>query len=102
MEDTNWDDYGTGNYEKCADCMVHCGYEATAVSDTVAHPLKALGVFLRGVKTDGDMAPEIPLNNQRPAEFIFEGLVKTMTQKSEEEEALLKAKPRSQSESNAA
>ena len=102
MEDTNWDDYGTGNYEKCADCMVHCGYEATAVSDTVAHPLKALGVFLRGVKTDGNMAPEIPLDNQRPAEFIFEGLVKTMTQKSEEEEALLKAKPRSQSESNAA
>ena len=102
MEDTNWDDYGTGNYEKCADCMVHCGYEATAVSDTVAHPLKALGVFLRGVKTDGDMAPEIPLNNQRPAEFIFEGLVKTMTQKREEEEALLKAEPGSQSESNAA
>ena len=102
MEDTNWDDYGTGNYEKCADCMVHCGYEATAVSDTVAHPLKALGVFLRGVKTDGDMAPEIPLNNQRPAEFIFEGLVKTMTQKREEEEAQLKAEPGSQSESNAA
>ena len=48
MEDTNWDNYGTGNYEKCADCMVHCGYEATAVSDTVAHPLKALGGFLRG------------------------------------------------------
>ena len=102
MEDTNWDDYGTGNYEKCADCMVHCGYEATAVSDTVAHPLKALGVFLRGVKTDGDMAPEIPLDNQRPAEFIFEGLVKTMTQKSEEEKAHLKAEPGSQSESNAA
>ena len=28
MEDTDWDAYGTGNYEKCADCMVHCGYEA--------------------------------------------------------------------------
>ena len=32
MEDTDWDRYGTGNYEKCADCMVHSGYEATAVS----------------------------------------------------------------------
>ena len=31
MEDTDWDSYGTGNYEKCADCMVHCGFEATAV-----------------------------------------------------------------------
>ena len=104
MEETEWHNYGTGNYEKCADCMVHCGYEATAVSDTVAHPLKALSVFLRGIRTDGDMAPEIPLDNQRPAEFVFEGLVKTMTQKREEEEAGLKAeaKPGSQSASNAA
>ena len=31
METTDWDRYGTGNYEKCADCMVHSGYEATAV-----------------------------------------------------------------------
>ena len=31
MEDTDWDAYGTGNYEKCADCMVHSGFEATAV-----------------------------------------------------------------------
>ena len=23
METTDWDAYGTGNYEKCADCMVH-------------------------------------------------------------------------------
>ncbi len=26
MNDTDWDAYGTGNYEKCADCMAHCGY----------------------------------------------------------------------------
>ena len=36
METTEWDRYGTGNYEKCADCMVHCGYEGTAVEDTLA------------------------------------------------------------------
>ena len=60
METTDWDAYGTGNYEKCADCMVHSGYEATAVADTFAHPLKALGVSLRGVRTDGPMAPDIP------------------------------------------
>ena len=23
MDETDWDSYGTGNYEKCADCMVH-------------------------------------------------------------------------------
>ncbi len=34
MEQTEWDHYGTGRHEKCADCMVHCGYEASAVDDT--------------------------------------------------------------------
>ncbi len=61
MEETRWEDYGTGNYEKCADCMVHCGYEPTAVEDTLAHPLKALGVALRGPNLEKPMAPEIPL-----------------------------------------
>ena len=71
METTDWDAYGTGNYEKCADCMVHSGFEATAVQDTFKHPLRALGVSLRGIKTDGDMAPEISLEGQRPAQFVF-------------------------------
>ncbi|MFQ5774443.1 MAG: adenosyl-hopene transferase HpnH [Kiloniellaceae bacterium] len=75
MADTEWDRYGTGNYEKCANCMVHCGYEATAVNDTVKHPLKALKVALGGIKTEGPMAPEIPLDRQRPAEYVFERLV---------------------------
>jgi len=34
IEDTKWENYGTGRHEKCADCMVHCGYEASAVHDT--------------------------------------------------------------------
>ena len=72
METTDWDSYGTGKYEKCANCMVHCGFEPTAVNDTVAHPLKALKVWLGGFKTEGDMAPEISLSNQRPAEYVFE------------------------------
>ena len=71
MDETDWDAYGTGNYEKCANCMVHSGYEATAVNDTVAHPLKALRLSLRGVRTEGPMAPEIPLDRQRPAEHVF-------------------------------
>jgi hopanoid biosynthesis associated radical SAM protein HpnH len=71
MEETDWDSYGTGNYEKCANCMVHSGYEATAVKDSVARPLKAMMVSLRGVRTDGPMAPEIPLDRQRPAEYVF-------------------------------
>ncbi len=51
--------------------MVHSGYEATAVVDSVRNPLKAALVGLRGVRTEGDMAPEIPLTNQRPAEYVF-------------------------------
>lgn len=75
MEETAWDSYGTGNYEKCANCMVHCGYEATAVNDTLRHPIKAFKAFRAGIRTDGPMAPEIPLENQRPADFVFDNLV---------------------------
>ena len=32
METTDWDSYGTGAYEKCANCMAHCGYEPTAAN----------------------------------------------------------------------
>ena len=71
MEDTAWDDYGVGNYEKCADCMVHSGFEATAVMDTVKHPLKAAMVTLRGVNTTKPMVQDISLDNQRPADFVF-------------------------------
>jgi hopanoid biosynthesis associated radical SAM protein HpnH len=77
MDETDWDAYGTGNYEKCADCMVHSGYEATAVMDAATNPLKALKVAVRGVTTEGDMAPEISLENQRPAEFVFSRHVET-------------------------
>jgi hopanoid biosynthesis associated radical SAM protein HpnH len=37
MNDTQWENYGraSGN-PKCANCMVHCGYEPTAVNHTFA------------------------------------------------------------------
>src|SRR2546430_17178899 len=75
MEETDWEAYGTGNYEKCADCMVHSGYEATAVQDAARHPLKALAVSIRGVRTEGAMAQEISLKRQRPASYVFSGHV---------------------------
>ena len=71
MSNTAWDDYGVGNYEKCANCMVHSGFEATAVTDMVKHPIKAMMVALKGVRTTGAMAPDVPLENARPAEFFF-------------------------------
>jgi hopanoid biosynthesis associated radical SAM protein HpnH len=71
MEETDWDAYGTGNYEKCADCMVHSGYEASAVADTVRRPWVAAKVAIMGVATEGPMAPDIPLDRQRPADFVY-------------------------------
>ncbi len=31
IKDTAWDDYGPGRDPRCADCRVHCGFEASAV-----------------------------------------------------------------------
>ncbi|HYB41858.1 MAG TPA: adenosyl-hopene transferase HpnH [Candidatus Methylomirabilis sp.] len=43
METTRWEQYGkkSGN-EKCRDCMVHCGYEASAVDHTFSS-IRAMG-----------------------------------------------------------
>jgi hopanoid biosynthesis associated radical SAM protein HpnH len=71
MEETDWDAYGVGNYEKCADCMVHSGFEASAVTAIMQNPLKALELAVRGVRTDGPLATDISLDNQRPAKFVF-------------------------------
>ena len=71
METTDWDSYGTGRYEKCANCMAHCGYEATAATATLSNPLQAMRVALRGPRTEGPMAPEISLEGQRPAQYVF-------------------------------
>jgi hopanoid biosynthesis associated radical SAM protein HpnH len=78
MDTTAWEKYGTGNYEKCANCMVHCGYEPTAVEETVRRPWKALGIALRGIRTEGAMAPEIPLADARPAEWVHDKNVATL------------------------
>src|ERR1700692_4272961 len=57
MDTTDWETYGTGKYEKCADCMAHCGYEPTAANAALTNPLKAMWVALRGVRTTGPRAP---------------------------------------------
>jgi hopanoid biosynthesis associated radical SAM protein HpnH len=75
METTDWDAYGTGRYEKCANCMAHCGYEPTAAEASLKHPLKALALALGGVRTEGPMAPEISLADQRPAKYVFDDQV---------------------------
>jgi hypothetical protein len=71
MDTTDWDSYGVGKYEKCADCMVHCGFEATAVTESFARPWQVLAVAIRGIGTDGPISPDIALDRQRPAEYVF-------------------------------
>ena len=58
MEETPWDKYGNAKNPKCANCMAHCGFEATAVEDAMRHPLKAAMVSLMGPKTSGSMVEE--------------------------------------------
>ena len=83
METTDWDNYGTGNDERCSDCMVHCGYEPTAVMDTVHHPLKALKLRLFGINTTSPMVamPNLPMQAQPSAAQIALEKIKVKVEK---------------------
>ena len=94
MEETDWDAYGVGNYEKCADCMVHSGFEATAVADSVRRPWRAAAVALFGVRTEGPMAPDVSLENQRPAEYVYDENIAKLSE-IREHEAQQRAEQRS-------
>jgi len=39
--------------------------------DSVHNPLKLAKLALRGIRTEGEMAPEISLHRQRPAAYVF-------------------------------
>jgi hopanoid biosynthesis associated radical SAM protein HpnH len=87
MDTTDWDSYGTGRYEKCANCMAHCGYEPTAVEASFANPLKSLQIaFKRGADGARNLArPPAPrairllpprrsgAPDDRPAEYSGQG-----------------------------
>ena len=70
MEGTDWDQYGVGKYEKCPNCMVHCGFEGTAASDSIRNPLKMFQIGRKGIRTEGPMAPDIDLSNARKAQDV--------------------------------
>jgi hypothetical protein len=92
METTDWESYGTGKYEKCANCMAHCGYEPTAATEAFSNPFKAMWVTLRGVRTSGPMAPEIDLSKQRPAQYVFSAEVQKRLSEIRRDEALAAAR----------
>ena len=49
LANTRWENYGTGRDPRCADCMAHCGYEASAVMDSLSHPREALRALLYSI-----------------------------------------------------
>lgn len=65
LDTTDWSKYGrsSGN-SKCTDCMVHCGYEATAVADTFG----SLKAFSRVVKLTlfGSGRETLPPDDSKP------------------------------------
>jgi len=86
MDTTDWDSYGTGNYEKCANCMAHCGYEQTAAMDAFSNPLKMFKLgSMDKIKTEGPMAPEINLAAARPAIDVHQEIVDAQMDKIEAE-----------------
>ena len=92
IETTDWDSYGTGRYEKCANCMAHCGYEPTAADAAIANPFAALKLAIKGIRTEGEMAPEIAMENQRPAQYVFDGQVQQKLSEIRKAEAEAKVK----------
>jgi len=67
LEETDWNRYGAGRNPKCAQCMLHSGFEASAVEAMLKHPLKALWVYFRGPRTNGPMAPDLTADGSGPA-----------------------------------
>lgn len=81
MEGTDWEKYGVGKYEKCSNCMTHCGFEGTAATDAIRHPLKMFKIGRSGVKTEGPMAPDVDLSAARPAEDVYSSHVERELEK---------------------
>jgi hopanoid biosynthesis associated radical SAM protein HpnH len=47
MSTTDWERYGTGRHPKCADCLMHSGYEPSAVEDGMA----SVGNAVRSIRS---------------------------------------------------
>ncbi len=80
VETTQWSKFGhkSGN-PKCANCMVHSGYEPSAVDDTFAHPWDALksalgwGEYSSRNKSGGSgTGSTIPIRPAQPKNVVME------------------------------
>jgi len=48
IETTDWDKYGRGKDPRCNNCMAHCGYEPTAVLETMGSMKQSLRALREG------------------------------------------------------
>jgi hopanoid biosynthesis associated radical SAM protein HpnH len=58
LEETDWSKYGRGRDPRCDNCMAHCGYEPTAVNESISAPHKVLFSALRQI---GRTRPQPPV-----------------------------------------
>lgn len=72
METTHWPDYGraSGN-PKCANCMVHCGYEPTAVAQTFG---SWNGLYHTAIRTFLAPGKRICRHSTNPLRVLIQGL----------------------------
>jgi hopanoid biosynthesis associated radical SAM protein HpnH len=47
METTRWEDYGWGHDPRCDTCMMHCGYEGSAILEAMHKPMVFLELAAR-------------------------------------------------------
>ncbi len=77
LTEVDWDQWGVGKNSKCSNCMVHCGFEPSAVNDAAAHPLKAAWVALRGPRTEGAMVAQTTAGELNE-DMVVEGIEITL------------------------
>ena len=47
-EDDVWDRYGVGKDPRCANCLMHCGFESASIYSTLKHPTEAIKMLREG------------------------------------------------------
>ena len=52
MSDDLWERYGVGKDARCANCMMHCGFESASIFGAVSNPKDAMAMVRRGAVRD--------------------------------------------------
>jgi hopanoid biosynthesis associated radical SAM protein HpnH len=50
LMETDWKAYGFGKDPRCSNCMMHCGYEGSAIQEAMSHPAALAELAWRSVR----------------------------------------------------